>query len=497
MRPISLAAGLLRFTVLLLIFSPTAQAQESVEPAGPTIEIGEGVTADAEIRSRIQTIFREIVGLNRIFVSVTSGVVTLSGQVEDAAAVRKAEDLVSRVTGVVAIENRLTEQTAVSERLKPVIGRFEKRAQQTLDYLPLMLVAALVWLLIGFFGWVVTSRKQPWSWLTPNAFIADLVRQTVWLGFLIAGALMALDILGATAVLGTILGAVGIIGLAIGFAVKDTVENYIASILLSIRQPFRPRDFIALEGMQGYVIRLTSRATILMDIDGNHIRIPNATVFKATIVNYSRNPERRFAFELGIDADSVLHEALGICHTTLEGLGFVLNHPEPAAWIEQVGDSNVLIGVSGWINQTETDFIKARSEAIRTVKTALEQAGFALPEPIYRLRFDSGVPAPVEALPEHKPGTRPASGPGKTPPRVPTPDPGPLPPARSASGDKSADKAVDQAVGTASGNVSEQVTDTGVDEAVLKKVDDERQAEPGGDLLSTNGEDELGARPVV
>ncbi|SOE18733.1 small-conductance mechanosensitive channel [Hoeflea halophila] len=458
--------------VLGLALPTTAIAQDSVEPAGPTIEIGDSVTSDNEIRSRIQTIFREIEGLNRIFVSVSSGVVTLSGQVEEAPLAKKAEDLVSRVSGVVAIENQLTEQTAVTERLKPVIGRFENRMQQTLDYLPLILVAALVWLLIGMLGWFVTTRKQPWDWLTPNAFIADLLRQTVWLAFVMLGALMALDILGATAVLGTILGAVGIIGLAIGFAVKDTVENYIASILLSIRQPFQPRDFIALEGMEGFVIRLTSRATILMDIDGNHIRIPNATVFKARIVNYSRNPERRFSFELGVDADSVLHEALAVCHDTLAGLDFVLRNPEPGAWIEKVGDSNVLIGVSGWINQTETDFVKARSEAIRTVKTALEQAGFALPEPIYRLRFDNGMPVPAAGRPDTGRQVSPGEPGSATLKPVPAPEPkqaGTPPP--------------------------EQVTDTGVDEAVLRKVEDERQQQAGTDLLSEDGKDELGERP--
>ena len=460
---------LFRLAAVVLAFAlsgPVAQAQETVEPAGPTIEIGNEITVDAEIRNRIQKIFREIDGLGHIGISVSSGVVTLSGQVEEAALAQKAEDLVSRVAGVVAIENELTEQTAVTERLKPVIGRFENRAQQALDYLPLILVAVLVWAAIGLLGWFVTTRRQPWDWLTPNAFIADLVRQTVWLGFIMLGALMALDILGATAVLGTILGAVGIIGLAIGFAVKDTVENYIASILLSIRQPFQPRDFIALEGMEGFVIRLTSRATILMDIDGNHIRIPNATVFKANIVNYSRNPERRFSFELGVDADSVLHEALAVCHQTLAGLNFVLSHPEPGAWIEKVGDSNVLIGISGWINQTETDFIKARSEAIRTVKTALEVAGFALPEPIYRLRFDAGAALPDLTAEKSQVTKKPA-------------------PAKPAPAGRSGEI-----------EASDQVTNTEVDEAVLKKVDDERQQEPGADLLSADAEDELGARPA-
>ncbi len=439
-------------------------AQDTVAPAGPVIEIGEAVTADAEIRRRIEKIFEEIEGLGTISVTVSSGVVTLSGQVGDAPLRHKAEDLVSRVSGVVAIENMLTEQTAVGERLKPVIGRFEARVRQTLDYLPLILVAGVTWLLIGMAGWFVTSRSQPWNWLTPNAFIADLLRQTVSLGFIVLGAVVALDILGATAVLGTILGAVGILGLAIGFAVKDTVENYIASILLSIRRPFQPRDIIALEGLEGYVIRLTARATILMDRDGNHLRIPNATVFKANIVNYTRNPERRFSFELGVDADSVLHEALDVCHETLASLDFVLADPEPAAWIEEVGDSNVLIGIAGWINQTETDFVKARSEAIRTVKTALEEAGFALPEPIYRLRFDNGTaPAAIDRVAAEKPASQ-------------------IAPTRR------------QIPGSAP---SEQVTDTKADPSVLRKIDDERSQDGDTDLLSEDGHDELGARPTV
>src|SRR3546814_11391197 len=71
--------------------------------------------------------------------------------------------------------------------------------------------------------------------------------------------------------------------------------------MLSRRQPFRANDHVVIEGHEGRVVRLTSRATILMTLEGNHLRIPNSTVFKAVILNYTRNPERRFDFELGIE----------------------------------------------------------------------------------------------------------------------------------------------------------------------------------------------------
>lgn len=178
---------------------------------------------------------------------------------------------------------------------------------------------------------------------------------------------------------------------------RDTVENFIASILLSLRQPFRPNDLVDIEGHQGRVIRLTGRATTLLSNDGNHIRIPNSTVFKAMITNYTRHPERRFSFDLGVDASADLAALRDLAMQTLSGLDFVLPSPAPAVWVEQVGDSNVVMRFTGWVKQNGVDFNLARGEAIRIIKDVLEKAGFGLPEPIYRLRIDgpdTGTPAP-------------------------------------------------------------------------------------------------------
>ena len=102
---------------------------------------------------------------------------------------------------------------------------------------------------------------------------------------LIIGIVLALSVLDASGLVSSVLGAAGLLGLALSFALRDTVENYIVSILLSLRQPFAPNDDVMIEGRQGRVIRLTSRATELLTLDGNHIRIPNAIVFEGVIVN--------------------------------------------------------------------------------------------------------------------------------------------------------------------------------------------------------------------
>jgi small-conductance mechanosensitive channel len=191
--------------------------------------------------------------------------------------------------------------------------------------------------------------------------------------------------------MGTIIGGVGVLGIAIGFAVRDSLENYISSIMLSLRQPFRANEHVVIGDQEGKVVRLTSRATVLMTLDGNHLRIPNAMVFKAVILNYSRNPERRFEFDLGVDAEDDPIAAMTLGLDTLGTLPFVLKQPDASAFIQTVGDSNIVLRFQGWLNQTQTDFSKARGLAISATKDALETGGFTLPEPIYRLRFDRSV----------------------------------------------------------------------------------------------------------
>ena len=99
-------------------------------------------------------------------------------------------------------------------------------------------------------------------------------------------------------------------------------------------------------------------------------------------------PERRFTFDLGVDADDDPIEAMAVGVDSLSKLPFVLDDPEPNAIISTVGDSNIVITFMAWVDQRTSDFGKSRSLAIRAAKAVLEEAGFTLPEPIYRLRID-------------------------------------------------------------------------------------------------------------
>lgn len=377
----------------LCLMAAPALAQQGAEQPQGTIEVEDSATQDAAIAVRIRDILSELDGYSEVTVTVSSGIVTLRGTTIDAATATRLNDIVARVAGVVAIENEVSETTDVRARLNPAVERFQTRITQAIALLPLAAVALLSFVVVLTAGVLLARMRYPWDRIAPNAFIANIYRQIVRMVFFVSGLVIALDILGATALLGTILGAAGIVGLAIGFAVRDTVENFIASIMLSIRQPFRPNDIVEIEGDTGKVIRLTSRATILLSFEGNHIRIPNATVFKSRIVNFSTNNERRFDFEIGVASDADLDHVRALTDEVVAGLYFVLKDPAPMSWVDRIGDGAVILMVTGWIDQNATSLALAKGEAIRMVKAAIEGAGIEVPDTTYRIQMVGAAPA--------------------------------------------------------------------------------------------------------
>ena len=401
--------------VLLLVLmatlaAPAAAQEEDTAPAGP-IAAESDATGDAAIRERIRGILAELDGFGGVRISVAEGVVTFTGEAVDGVALERLDEIAGRVEGVVAVENEAVASADVAERLNPAIDRIRDRTAQAIAFLPLLGIALAVFLAVAGLGWLISRARWPWDRLAPNGFVASIYRQLARIAFVVLGAVIALDILNAVALLGTILGAAGIVGLAIGFAVRDTVENFIASVMLSFRQPFNPGDLVEIEGDMGKIVRLTSRATVLLDLDGNQILIPNATVFKSRLVNFSRNAERRFQFEIGVAPDADLEGIRALISATLEAAPFVIDAPAPLVWIDRIGDGAIFLQVTGWIDQNGTNIAVARGEALRLSKAAVEGAGVEVPDTTYRVAVlpggglsitegEAAEPAPARALDE-------------------------------------------------------------------------------------------------
>lgn len=290
------------------------------------------------------------------------------------------------------------EPVEVETRLQTVYEQMVERAYELLAFAPLIVVAVIFVVVFWWLAWLAGRSDRLYAGLSSNRFVQDLLRQAVRVAVFLVGVLLALEVLQATALVGAVLGAAGVAGIAIGFAFKDLVENYVASILLSVRHPFGPGDHVVIDDEEGKVVRLTSRATILITLDGNHLRIPNADVFKGTILNYSTNPLRRFSFPVGVGVEEGLTRARETALGVLDAMNGVIADPEPNVLIDQLGDSTVNLICRGWVDQREVDFYKVRSEAIRLVKEHFDDAGITMPEPTYRVQMvEAAAARPREA----------------------------------------------------------------------------------------------------
>jgi small-conductance mechanosensitive channel len=357
---------------------------------------------DERILAQVTARLARNVAFRNITPSVRAGVAVLTGSVPDSETRDVATKVVTAVQGVVAVENELVLAADFGARIQETWEIFKDRSARLVAATPLLLVAALIVLLANWAGRWLAGHLGVVRLDSRNPFLGTVVGRVVRTAFLVIGLLVALDLLGATALVTAVLGSAGLVGIVVGFAFRDMAENYLSGVLLSLRRPFEPRDHVRIDAHEGRVVSLSTRNTVLMTLDGNELLLPNATVFKAVILNYSHNPRRRLSFQLSTGSDQDLRAAQDLGVQTLAAMTGVLSDPSPSASIDTVGNSSVAINFFAWVDQRETDFGKTRSEAIRLVKLALDQAGMGVAPTVYPVKMlppdaHSAAPEPATA----------------------------------------------------------------------------------------------------
>lgn len=395
----------LRLGLALVLLAWGGMAPEAVgqDPSMDSVDVVASDTtqasqtdSDAQLERRLQATLDEIEAFRGISVTVRHGVAHLAGTVVDPQAATEAERLTREFEGILYVENNVSAETNLEDRIAPVLSQLEDYGTGFLEYLPVGLIALVIILTtISVVRWIGRWEADKRFGLSPLAW--SFVYRSVQVLLVLIGLVVTFDLLGITSLVGALLGTAGVAGLAVGFAFQDIIENYLAGVLMSIRQPFRVNDFVAIEGHEGRVVRMTARELVLLTFEGNHVRMPNATVFKNVLVNYTLNARRLVTFEVGVGVEEDLAIVQRLGTETLAAMNGILDEPPPFARIITLGDSNVTVRYHGWVDQSDADFSKVQSEAIRLVKAALEEAGVEMPEPTYRIvQMPAYEPSPPE-----------------------------------------------------------------------------------------------------
>ena len=388
--------------------APVAEQAAKVlaQPAAPDVkdvvaEVRAGEQTDARISAAVTARLLRNPRLQQVSVAVNSGIVTLGGEVIADADRDLATTLAKQVEGVGEVVNEVAISADLSARMRDGLKQLKLKLLRLIAALPLLVVAiAILWMAV-LVGRLLARR--PMSWLRRhqrNPYLEDLVRRMVQVVVVILGLVLALNLLGATALIGAVLGSAGVLGLVVGFAFKDIAENYMAGILLSLRRPFAPDDHLVVDKYEGKVIALTSRATLLMTLDGNQLSLPNSLVFKSVVLNYTANPRRRFDFVLPVDPSESIHDATERAVAAIGQVDGVLKDPPPSWQVDGYNAKGLDLRFFGWIDQRRNDLGKTRSEALRAVKTVFGTGDVHGPETVRYLREDNDTPVVIPPMPE-------------------------------------------------------------------------------------------------
>jgi small conductance mechanosensitive channel len=250
------------------------------------------------------------------------------------------------------------------------IGQF--LAETLVNIILALVVLGFFYLLWRFVKRIISPQLEQ-SLDRTNVAFAETVLKFSILGIGVLAALAAAGI-QTTAVVASL----GVVGLTIGFALRDTLSNIISGILIFLDRPFTIDDLVEIEGKYGRVDRISLRTTRIVTPDGKMLAVPNAEVMNKTVVSYTNFPHLR----VDVAASVAVTENLDRVRKTL--LEMVQNDPQylaepaPQVVVTQLNDYNVVLELRAWLKDERQHMQKSFELREKVFKT-LTAAGIEMP----------------------------------------------------------------------------------------------------------------------
>ena len=250
-----------------------------------------------------------------------------------------------------------------------------------ISLLPNMAIAAIVllvfWVLSGFAKTLVADRVQAHDRPSLALALGKLVKALM----MIAGIAIALTIVAPSLTIGQLVGSLGIGSVAIGFAFKDILQNWLSGLLLLLRQPFKIGDQIVAAGYEGTVEAIETRATIIRTYDGEHAIVPNSALYTGSVLVKTKTHLSRGEYIVGVSYDADIDQVLDLIEAELGKINGIVADPAPDAFAWELADSSVNIKTRWWTKAQMAEQVRIRGEAVRAIKLALDKAGVDIPFP--------------------------------------------------------------------------------------------------------------------
>jgi small conductance mechanosensitive channel len=274
------------------------------------------------------------------------------------------------------------EISAVWDKIESMINSF-------IVLLPNMLLALIVFAIFFIVGRAIKRVVRRLTRNHRQARNLGLVLGRLAQGItVLVGLFVALSIVIPTFRAGDLVQLLGISGVAIGFAFRDILQNFLAGILILLTEPFQIDDQIVFKNFEGTVENIETRATTIRTYDGRRIVIPNAELFTNAVTVNTAFDNRRMEYDVGIGYGDDLDRAKQLMLEAIHSVDEVLNDPAPDVLLLELAGSSVNIRARWWIAPPRRiDALRSRDKVLSAIKKKLTANGIDLPFPTQQILF--------------------------------------------------------------------------------------------------------------
>lgn len=267
---------------------------------------------------------------------------------------------------------------------------FSTYLEQIITLIPNIITALIIFIIAVITGKIVfkiilkTTAKR-WQ----DSIISNFLAQVLKWAFYLFGIIIALNIIGFKGIASTVFAGAGVSAIVFGFAFKDIGENFLSGIILALKRPFEIGDIIEVQGDKGTVKDLDLRTTHLKNAEGKDFYIPNSSILKNTLINYTKDGFLRVNFMIGIAPECDIDKTRTLILNYLKTNKTILKEPSSSVLVLELGEFTTDIQILFWVDllankNLPDDFLghNIRSKAITDIKQILDNNNIEMPSQV-------------------------------------------------------------------------------------------------------------------
>lgn len=287
-----------------------------------------------------------------------------------------------------------------SEELTTSYDKLLEKLSMWFDAIVLQIPNFAIAIIVAVFAYYLSSYIRKFavkasSKITQNKTVLNLISNITAVFFSIVVLFMILGIFDLGGTINKILATAGVLGLAVGLALQDPMNNLFSGVFMSVRQLYKIGDLVETNDYFGTILNIDLRATTILLPSGQEVVIPNKEVIQKPLKNYSVSGQRRIDISCGVSYGEELETVEQVAVEAIkENIDFLKSKPVEVLY-DEFGGSSINFKLRFWINSTsQADYLSGQSNAIKAIKSAFDANNITIPYPITTLDFGikGGVP---------------------------------------------------------------------------------------------------------